>query len=273
MKKFIKIAALAMALVLTIFCFAACKTNDTDLDANNDVNNTVTTDFDYIKNKGELIVGMTDYAPMNYKDENGKWIGFDTEFAEAVAAKLGVNVKFFELADWGAKVNELNTKNIDCVWNGMTILDELKQSMDISNPYVVNAQVIVCKNSNKDVYTNEEAIKNAKIAVEGGSAAEKLVEGFANVTPCQNMAATLLEVNSGTCDVAIIDITMAKTMIGEGTSYADLCYTGSLSEEQYGIGFRKGSDLCAKVNAIMEEFKADGTLQNLATKYGVTLVD
>ena len=273
MKKAIKILSLVMAVMLAVLCFTGCGAN-----ANNDNNSSeapaVKTDLEYIKEKGTLIVGMTDYAPMNYKEDgSNEWTGFDTEFALAFGEKLGVTVEFFELADWGAKVNELNTKNIDCVWNGMTITDELKEAMAMSNPYVINAQVIVCKEANKDIYKDKDAIANAKIAVEGGSAAEKLVEDLANVTPCQNMAATLLEVTSGTCDVAIIDITMAKAMLGEGTSYPNLVYTGSLSEEQYGIGFRKGSELCEKVNELMAEMKADGRLQALAAKYEVALVD
>lgn len=269
MKKLISLVLMAL-MIVTALCGCGGETN-TDTSSTPPV---VKTDLEYVQEKGTLIVGMTDYAPMNYKEDGSdEWTGFDTEFALAFGEKLGVTVEFFELADWGAKVNELNTKNIDCVWNGMTITDELKEAMAISNPYVINAQVIVCKEGNKDIFTDKASIENAKIAVEGGSAAEKLVTDLANVTPCQNMAATLLEVTSGTCDVAIIDITMAKAMLGEGTSYPNLVYTGSLSEEQYGVGFRTGSELCEKLNELMAEMKADGTLQALATKYDVALVD
>ena len=269
MKKLISLVLMAL-MIVTALCGCGGETN-TDTSSTPPV---VKTDLEYVQEKGTLIVGMTDYAPMNYKEEGSdEWTGFDTEFALAFGEKLGVTVEFFELADWGGKVNELNTKNIDCVWNGMTITDELKEAMAISNPYVINAQVIVCKEGNKDIFTDKASIENAKIAVEGGSAAEKLVTDLANVTPCQNMAATLLEVTSGSCDVAIIDITMAKAMLGEGTSNPNLVYTGSLSEEQYGVGFRTGSELCEKLNELMAEMKADGTLQALATKYDVALVD
>lgn len=270
MKKLISLVLMAL-MIVTALC--GCGAGETPSD-NSSTPPVVKTDLEYVQEKGTLIVGMTDYAPMNYKEEGSdEWTGFDTEFALAFGEKLGVNVEFFELADWGGKVNELNTKNIDCVWNGMTITDELKEAMAISNPYVINAQVIVCKEANKDTYKDKASIENAKIAVEGGSVAEKLVTDFANVTPCQNMAATLLEVTSGSCDVAIIDITMAKAMLGEGTSYPNLVYTGSLSEEQYGVGFRTGSELCEKLNELMAEMKADGSLQALATKYDVALVD
>lgn len=254
-------ALLTMA-VLMLCAFAGCNGN----------NATSTSDLDYIKNKGKMVIGITDYAPMNY-EENGAWTGFDTEFAEKICEKIGVKAEFFVLADWGAKVNELNAKTIDAVWNGMTITDDLKEGMDISNAYVVNAQVVVCKQANAEKYATAESIKDAKIAVESGSAAEELVKDYKNVTASQNMANALLEVQSGAADVAVIDITMANAMTGEGTSYADLTYTASLSEEEYGIGVRKGSDLCAKINELMAEMKADGSLKELADKYELTLAD
>lgn len=233
-----------------------------------------TSDLEYVKNKGVLKIGITEYAPMNFRDEaTGEWTGFDTELAEAVAKKLGVDVEFFVLADWGAKVTELNVKNIDCVWNGMTITNDLKESMEISKPYVLNAQVVVCKSTDKEKFADASVLDSVTVAVEQGSAAEALFEGKSNTTPCQNMASTLLEVRSGAADAAVIDITMAKSMLGAGTSYEDLCYTVSLSEESYGIGFRKGSDMCAEVNSILDELSADGTLDFLAAKYGLNLAE
>ncbi len=253
-----KLLAILMIFAM-LFAFAGCGgSSDSDLE--------------YIKDKGTLIVGITDYAPMDYKDADGNWTGFDAEFAKAVAKKLGVEVEFFELADWDGKINELNAKTIDVVWNGMTITEELKKGMDISNPYVLNAQVIVTKAANKDKYSTVESIKDAKIAVEGGSAAEKLVKDYAKVTAVTAQTDTLLEVRSGAADVAIIDITMAKAMTGEGTSFDDLAYTASLSSEEYGIGCRKDTDTCAEINKIMDELMKDGTLDKLAKKYNLTLV-
>lgn len=229
-------------------------------------------DLAYVKGKGKLVIGITDYAPMNYKEEGSdKWTGFDTEYAEAVCKKLGVEPEFVVLADWGAKVNELNSKAIDAVWNGMTITDELKTSMDITDAYVVNQQVIVCKKADSEKFKTADSIKDAKIAVEGGGVAEGLVADYKNVTSCKDQAAALLEVKTGAADVAVIDMTMAKTLTADGASYSDLAYTAELSNEEYGIGFRKGSDLCTEVNKITEELKADGTLKALAEKYKLTL--
>ena len=263
MKK--KILAIVMSIVLVcgiVAAFAACGNDTKKTDS----------DIEYIKEKGTMVIGITDYAPMNYKDDNGEWTGFDTEFAEAVCAKLGVKAEFFVLSDWDQKVNELNSKAIDVVWNGMTITDELKTSMSISDAYVINAQVIVTKAENAEKYTDLESIKNAKIAVETGSAGAKCVEGCANVTEVAFQSDALLEVRSGAADVCVIDITMANAMTGEGTSYANLTKTGSLTEEEYGIGCRLGSDTCTEINKIMDELMADGTLDKLAEKYELTLV-
>lgn len=101
-------------------------------------------DYDYIMNKGELVIGITYFAPMNYEDENGELIGFETEFAKAVCQKLGLTPKFVEI-NWNAKETELAAKNIDCIWNGMTIDDERKANMSITIPYMQNKQVLVTK--------------------------------------------------------------------------------------------------------------------------------
>lgn len=230
-------------------------------------------DVAYIQSKGTLVVGITDYEPMDYKDANGEWTGFDAEYARAVAEKLGVKVEFIEI-DWDNKVNELKSKAIDCIWNGMTILDELKTSMDITDPYVINAQVIVMKAEMMRGLADESDFADLVFAVESGSAGAKAAEenGF-NVTEVNTQADALTEVKSGAADACIIDLTMANAMTGEGTSYAELTKVQSLSEEVYGVGVRKGSDLCAKINEITDELIADGTLGALAEKYELTLAE
>ncbi len=275
MKKVLAIV-MSIVLVLGIVCaFAACGGNgDNDTTAADDTTNAAaTSDLAYIKDKGTMVIGVTEYEPMNYKDADGNWTGFDTEFAELVCEKLGVKAEFVEI-NWDTKTTELKTKTIDAVWNGMTIKEELKDSMDISDAYVLNAQVIVTKAENAEKYADAEGIKEATIAVESGSAGESEASAVAtNIVPVKTQADTLMEVKSGSADCAVIDITMAKAMTGEGTDYESLTYTGSLSEEYYGIGFRKGADTCAEVNKIIAELKADGSLEKLADKYGVNLAD
>ncbi len=279
-----KILAIVMSLVLVagIVCvFASCGGNGNDTqteapagnDAQQDASANTESDIAYIKANGKMIIGITEYEPMNYYDENGKLIGFDTEFAELVCAKLGVTPEF-KIINWDTKTTELKTKTIDAVWNGMTIKEELKESMSISAPYVLNAQVIVTKAENAEKYADAASLKSAAIAVESGSAGESEANKVAtNIVPVATQADTLLEVKSGAADCAVIDITMAKAMTGEGTDYEGLVYTGSLSEEYYGIGFRKDADTCAEVNKIIDELIADGSLQKLADKYGVNLAE
>ena len=250
---------LSICLVLTLFAGCGAKKGDSDLA--------------YIQDKGKLIVGITDYAPMDYKDANGEWTGFDAEFARLVAEELGVEVEFFLIVDWSKKVFELDSKNIDCIWNGMTINEELLSTTNCSDPYVINAQVVVMKNENLAAYADAASIKGLTVAVESGSTGESAAKdaGIENLVATQDQAKALMEVAAGTADACIIDITMANAMTGEGTDYAGLGYTLKLNTEEYGVGFRKDSDLTAKFNEFMKKLIADGTLPALAEKYGLTL--
>ena len=257
-----KIIAMALCMVMVLSLFAGCGAKKAD------------SDLAYVQDKGVLIVGITDYAPMDYKDENGDWTGFDAEFARLVAKELGVGVKFFIISDWSKKVFELDSMNIDCIWNGMTINEELLNTCSVSNPYVVNAQVVVMKNDIVANYADTASMKGLTFAVENGSAGQKAAEdiGVENIVAVQDQGAALMEVAAGTADACVIDITMAYAMTGEGTSYDNLAIGLTLTSEEYGIGFRKGSDITAKVNEIMAKFMADGTLDALAEKYELTLV-
>ena len=263
-----KLLSLLVAAVM-VFSFAGCS-NKTD--SNNETGKS-NSDLEYIKNKGTMVVGITDYEPMDYKDESGNWTGFDAEFAEAVAKELGVKAEFIEI-DWDNKIMELDSKSIDCVWNGMTLTDEVKNGMNCTDPYVINAQVVVMSKDKVDNYKSVEDFKDVKFAAEAGSAGEAAIKdsGY-ECTAVSTQADALMEVSSGAADACVIDITMANAMTGEGTSYANLKAGISLTEEEYGIGFRKGSDMTDKVNEIMANFKKDGTLKKLADKYKLTIAE
>ena len=226
-------------------------------------------DLTYVKEKGTLVVGITEFEPMDYKDENGEWIGFDADMAKAFAESLGVTAEF-QVIDWDNKILELEGKTIDCVWNGMTLTDEVTSAMECTNAYLNNAQVVVVPADVADQYQDEESLADLTFAVEAGSAGEDEVEArdlaFNSVTA---QADALMEVEAGTSDAAVIDLLMAAAMIGEGTSYSDLTYTISLNSEEYGVGFRKGSDLAEELNKFFAESYEDGSIQKCAETYGV----
>ena len=257
-----KLIAMMLALLMIFSCLTACGAKSAS-------------DMAQIKKNKKIVIGITDYAPMDYKDENGEWTGFDAEFAQLFAAELGVECEFYELPNWDTRYMELETKQIDAVWNGMTICEDAELNSSVSDPYVINAQVVVMKADQLDNYPDAASLTGLKIAVESGSAGENCaneIDGV-SVAPMQTQASALMEVAAGTSDACVIDITMANAMTGEGTSYADLGYALSLSEELYGVSFRKESDLTAAFNEFMAGLRADGTLDALAAKYNLTLAD
>ena len=268
MKK--KLTALLLAGVLCLGLVACgSKAEDTKEPEDTAEPDTVQTDMEYVKEKGVLVVGITDFAPMDYKDESGEWIGFDADMAKAFANSLGVDVEFVEI-DWDNKILELDSKTIDCVWNGMTLTDEVTSSMECSNAYCNNAQVVIVPVDKAVDYQTVEACADLTFAVEAGSAGEAEVAalGYAN-TPVKSQADALMEVAAGTSDAAVIDSLMAAAMVGEGTGYADLTYTVGLNSEEYGVGFRTGSDLAAALNDFFAAAYANGSMLEIAETYGV----
>ena len=228
-------------------------------------------DSEYVKEKGKLVIGITDYAPMDYEKTkgSGEWIGFDADMAKAFAKELGVEAEFVVI-EWDNKLMELKGKSIDCVWNGMTLTDEVTSSMECTDAYLNNAQVVVVPKDVAEKYQDTDSLKDLSFAVEAGSAGEAEVSALdLNYTPVKAQSDALLEVASGTSDAAVIDSLMAAAMIGEGTSYADLTYTVALNSEKYGVGFRKGSDLAAVLDEFFANAMADGTMQVCAEQYGV----
>ena len=250
-----KIAMVLLALVLTFSLMTASAESASDKQ--------------YVLDKGVLVVGITDFAPMDYKDESGEWIGFDADVAKAFAASLGVKVEFIEI-DWDNKILELDAKAVDCIWNGMTLTDAVRNAMECSNPYMNHAQVVVVPADKAADYQTIESLAGLTFAVEAGSAGEAEVTALGlSCTPVTAQADALMEVAAGTSDAAVIDALMAAAMIGEGTSYAGLTYTVGLNSEEYGVGFRKGSDLAAELNAFLAQYAADGELAKVAETYKV----
>ncbi len=226
-------------------------------------------DLAYVQDKGTLVVGITEFEPMDYQDENGEWIGFDADMAKAFAESLGVDAEFIVI-DWDNKILELEGKTIDCVWNGMTLTDEVTSAMECSNAYCNNAQVIIVPADVADQYQDTDSLSDLSFAVEAGSAGEAEVDALGlTYTSVTSQADALMEVAAGTSDAAVIDSLMAAAMVGEGTGYADLTYTVGLNSEEYGVGFRKGSDLAAALNDFFADSYADGSMEACAETYGV----
>ena len=231
-------------------------------------------DLAYIKEKGKMTIGYTVYAPMNYTDENGEFVGFDTELATAVCEQLGVEPEFVEI-NWDTKIVELDAKSIDCIWNGMTLTDDIQANTDCTEAYAKNAQVVVMKAGSG--YTSTADLVGKTVVAEAGSAGETTIQEDENLAQADYISKgvqtdCLMEVAAGTADAAVLDLTLASAMIGEGTDYADLEIVDELNAEEYGVAFRQGSDAAAAVNDAFAALKADGTMQALADKYGLILL-
>ena len=252
-----KIIALALALVMCLFALTACGESS---------------DLKSVEKAGKLVVGITDYEPMDYKDANGKWIGFDAELAEQFAATLGVECVFVEI-DWKNKVAEINAKEIDLIWNGMTASDELGEQIDFSTAYAKNAQVVVVK---KGSSVTKDSLKDLSIAVENGSAGASVADEVIKpktVNKVKNQLAALEEVAAGTSDAAVIDLTMAQSKLGKGTfANLEVVEGAQYSDEVFAVGLRKGSDLKEKLDAFLAAKYEDGTMAALSAKYDSAIV-
>lgn len=281
-----KIAALLMATLMLALAFTGCaKPAEADTPVTEDVTPELDaapavedSDLAYIVANGKMVIGITEYAPMNYYDDAGKLIGFDTEYAEAVCEKLGVAPEFVVI-NWDTKEMELEAKNIDCIWNGFTITEERKAALEFTAPYVKNMQVVVIKADNAAAYPDTASLSGANLVAEMGSTGESSIADDENLSQASyvgvsKMADALLEVKAGTADAAVIDYVMAKAMVGEGTDYADLMIMDGveLAYEEYGVGFRKGSDAAAAVNEATAALIAEGTLPEIAARYGLALM-
>ncbi len=252
-----KIVALLLAALMLMMSLTAC---------GRDV-----TDSEYVKDKGKLVVGITDFAPMDFEEieGSGEWVGFDADMAKKFAEYLGVEAEFIEIT-WGNKAVDLETKAIDVVWNGMTITDEVTSLMSVSEPYCRNAQVVVIKKDIAANYTTIDSLNELTFAVEDESAGAAALDAL-NIpyTKCQDQARALMEVAAGSVQACVIDLLMAGAMIGAGTNYPSLVTTLDLTSEEYGVGFRKGSDLTEKFNTFWKEQYDKGVVMKLAKGYGI----
>ena len=279
MKKLISMAlAAGMAVSLAACGGAASSAPAADSAASGAASTTeaaADSDLAYIQGKGKMTIGYTVYEPMNYTDAEGNFTGFDTELATAVCEKLGVEPDFVEI-NWDTKIVELDAKSMDCIWNGMTLTDEIMANTACTKAYAKNAQVVVMK-ADAD-YTSTADLVGKTVVAEAGSAGESAIQDDESLSQADYISKSvqtdcLMEVAAGTADAAVLDLTLATAMIGDGTDYANLTSKDELNAEEYGVAFRKGSDAAAAVDAAFDELKSDGTMQKLADKYSLSLAD
>ncbi|MBQ9963646.1 MAG: transporter substrate-binding domain-containing protein [Clostridia bacterium] len=268
MKKYL---ALFLACLMVLTCFAGCGA-ETPAD---DSTTTTTTGGGAEK---IATVGYTIYEPMNYEDENGKLVGFDTELAEAVFQGLGYKV-VFKLIDWDQKYTELNSGAISCIWNGFTAntADDdgvlRSEKVDFSYNYMGNKQMLVAKADLAAAIADKKSLSGKVGAVENSSAGDtyltKELTGAIKKGVTSQLDA-MKELSMGAVDFAVVDEQLAKAYVGKG-DYAGLAIAEKVysDAEYYAIGFKKGSELTANVNAQLEKLGADGTIEALAKKYGV----
>ena len=258
-KRLQKLGALVLAGLMALLCLAGCGSQSDEADST------------YVKNKGTLVIGITEFKPMDYQEPGStEWIGFDADLAKAFAAELGVEAEFVVI-NWDNKEFELNSKSIDCVWNGMTLTDGVRKAMEASNAYCSNAQVVVLPEDEAGKYPDVESLKDLSFAAESGSAGEEILLNLGySVTPVAAQTDAVKEVAAGTSDAAVIDLLMAGAMLGDGTRYDTLRCCMTLNYEEYGVGFRKGSDLAAALNDFFAKSYADGTMTQFAEQYKIS---
>jgi polar amino acid transport system substrate-binding protein len=263
-----------LSIVLAVLCVASMAVAFTSCSDSSD--------WAKVEDKGYFVCGITEYAPMNYYEGEGDdkvLVGFDTEFAKAVAKELGVEVKF-QIIDWPNKYTELNSGNIDLIWNGFTYGMESDgvsrtEYVDFTYSYLENRQCLVTKADRVNELNTADALKGKKGVAEGGSSGEGVAQDIAGnkdlITTFSSQRNALMELISGNADFAVIDYQMANSMVGKG-DYASLAINKAVEPESevYAIGCRKGSDLTEKINEAIKKLSEDGTLAKLAEKYGLT---
>ena len=280
MKKRFVSAALAAVMALSMTACgssnSAAETTAADTEAAESQAEETTAEEAKTTDGGTLIVGFDqDFPPMGFVGDNGEYTGFDLDLAKEVASRLGLEYKAQPIA-WDSKDMELESGNIDCIWNGMTLTEDIMANTATTKAYAKNAQVVVVKEGT--AYTSTADLAGKTVVAEAGSAGEAAIQGDENLAKADYVSKSvqtdcLMEVAAGTADAAVLDLTLANAMIGEGTDYASLAIVDELNAEEYGVAFRKGSDAAAAVDTAFDELKADGTMQALAEKYELALAD
>jgi polar amino acid transport system substrate-binding protein len=225
-----------------------------------------------IKDKGELVLGLDDsFPPMGFRDTAGEIVGFDIDLAREVADRLGVDL-VLQPIDWDAKILDLNSRDIDVIWNGLTITPERQEAIDFSKPYIANRQIVIVQ-AESGIETKSD-LAGARVGIQLGSSAEDAVnsdpatlESFADLSKYQDNVQALMDLETGRIDAVVVDEILGRYYISKKPGVFAVA-RDHFAEEEYGIGFRKGeTEFVAAVDAALDEMVADGTAAEISEKW------
>jgi len=257
-----KTLAILMLLVSSVLVFAAGGQEGSAGDSS----------LEYIKDKGILVLGLDDsFPPMGYRDENGEVTGFDIDLAKEVCSRMGVELKLQPI-DWDAKILDLNSRDIDVIWNGLTITDERKEKITFSKPYIANRQIIIVQAASGIDMKSDLAGK--KVGIQLGSSADDAVnsdrptlDSLSELVKYQDNVQALMDLGVGRIDAVVVDEILGRYYISKKEGVYAVA-SDFFTEEEYGIGFRKGDEAFAgEVNRIMDEMVSDGTAASISEKW------
>lgn len=270
MKK-ISLAVFAMMMVAMLAVFAGCSSSSDTNSGTADSGTAQDNSLQNVLDKGTLVLGLDDsFPPMGFRDENNNIVGFDIDVATEVANRMGVELKLQPI-EWSTKEMELKTGSVDCLWNGLSIDDERKQAMDLSEPYMTNRMVLVVLNDSE--YTDQASLAGKTIGVQNGSTAEKILEEsdfsktIGNTIGFKDNVTAFMELETKGIDAIFMDEVVANYAITSQNKDFKVLEDG-LTEEEYAVGFKKGNTaLKNEVQKYIDEMKADGTMTQISEKW------
>lgn len=226
----------------------------------------------YIQDKGVFVLGLDDsFPPMGFRDENGDVAGFDIDLAKEVCKRMGVELKMQPI-DWDAKILDLNSKDIDVIWNGLSISDERKEKISFSKPYIANRQIIIVQaasgiNTKADLGDKKVGVQLGSTADDAVNSDEATVATLKELVKFQDNIQALMDLEVGRIDAVVVDEILGRYYISKKPGVYDVAKEDFAAEE-YGIGFRKGEDaFVAEVNRIMDEMVKDGSAAAISKKW------
>ena len=264
-KRLVKIIVICTVVLSTMLFLSACSSK---LDSTKDT-------FSDILDRGYVVVGLDDtFAPMGFRDDKDEIIGFDIDLAKEVFNRLDIKVKFQPI-DWSMKEAELNSGNIDLIWNGYTITEERKEKVQFTKAYLDNRQVIITL-SNSEINKKED-LANKSIALQSGSSSldavnrepeiVKSLKGGEPILFSTNNEA-FMDLEAGRVDAVVADEILARYYINERGANKYKVLEEDFGKEEYGIGVRKSDKtLLKKVESTLDAMNKDGTCEKISKKW------